>query len=78
MARLTADTDEQTVIRRLVETLDFISQEARRERRGLRFSEPTPIHGVDAGLTLIELAADTGLGRDSPLTRSISGRPAAV
>jgi hypothetical protein len=54
-------------IPRLLRTLEFISVEAERERKGLRRGAPTPVQGVDAGLQLMQLAADEALRKPSAL-----------
>lgn len=57
----------RVVIPQLLRTLGFISEECERERKALRRGAPTPIQGVDAGLQLLQLAADEALQKPSAL-----------
>lgn len=78
---LTADTASsgcnchacRNVLPGLIEALAYIARETGRERKALRSAAPTPVAGVDAGLMLIQLAAEHALRADTPLTALVRG-----
>lgn len=65
----------RVAIPRLVDAMLYIGDEAAQQRRGLRGSLPTPVHGVDAGLLMLELAAAHASGREIPANQALHRRP---